>query len=419
MRVDLRYGEGSLSFELDTSAEFVVSHTVDEHPNVAAELLRVLENPRDSNSFSEILSQADSVSIVVNPTENTEHDQRMLHFLLNSVETYSFNPDEVTVIYPVNPLRRTSSSEIDGLLGSPESRGHSLVLHNPKSSETLDFVGETPSYSTSVFVNNRFLQADITIGFGVIRPDVFAGATGGRMSVLPYVSGNKTVTQNARLRTMQNSRPFSLDTPSCIDMVEASQLCGLDFIVNYVSDYQGNVANIYAGNPYSSWQAGVEIAEKLSCAEFSRRADIAVVSAGGSPHDGTLYSAIDCTYAAREVTENGGAIVLVAECIDGIGPKGFLRGLSDFSSEEEVIRASDTDYEFGFEKARLFWNIISSRNLVICSRLRSSLVEEQLHCTAVRNPQDGFEAAKSMLASKRKIAIIPDGIRTVPQFKNH
>ena len=419
MRIDLRYGEGFLPLELSTSVETIVPQTIDVHPNVSAELLRALENPIDSPPLSKLVSNATSVSIVVNQIEHTELVRNLLHYLLDSVETFSFNPDDITIIYPIDSEQRITSSEIDDLLGSPESRGHSLVLHNPSSKENLNLVGETPSNSTPVLVNERFLGTDLKIGLGEIRPDVFVGATGGRMSVLPFVSGNRTITKNAKLRTTRAFGPFALTTPACVDMTEASKLGGLDFIANYVSDWQGSIAHIFAGNPYSSWESGVGTAKTLANADFTRRADIAIVSAGGFPYDRTLSEAIASIYAAYDVTENGGAIVLVAECSQGVGPKGLVRGISEFSSENEVSAASETGFEVGFDKAQFFWNVLTSRKLVICSQLRTSLIEERHGCTVVRNVQEGLEVARSMLASNKKIAVIPDGIRTVPFFRNH
>jgi nickel-dependent lactate racemase len=417
MRVDLRYGEGSLPIELDSSTETIVPRTVNVHPNTSAELLRVLENPIDSPPLSKIVSEANSISIVVNRIEHPNLVQNLLHFLLNSVETFSFNPDDISILYAPTPEQRVQSDEIDEMLGSPESRGHSLVLHNSNSKD-LQLVGETPSHSTPVIVNERFLCADIKIGLGEIRPDVFTGATGGRMSVLPYVSGDRTIRRNAKLRIAGALKPFSISTPSCIDMIEASQLSGLDFVANYVADWQSNVAHIFAGDPYSSWEAGVVAAEPLARAVIGRRADIAIVSAGGSPCDLTLYDAIDSLHAAYEATENGGAIVLVAECGNDVGPKGFLRGVSDYSSAHEISIATETGFELGYEKAKFLWNILNSRKLVICSRLRRSLVEERFRSISVKDPQEGLEVAKSLLASKQRIAVIPDGIRAVPRFRN-
>ena len=421
MRVDLRYGEGSLPLELSDrfSIEQIVPQTVPRLPNIDSELLRVIESPADSLPFSQRVAEVDSIVIVVNRIEHQELMEELLHALLNSVETFSFNPDNISIIYPLLSEERVSKSSVDDLLGNPESRGHLLTLHKTDAKSNLKLVGETPSFSTPVHVNEHYLCADMKIGLGEIRPDVFYGATGGRMSVIPSVSGIRTITRNAKLRATGDIGQFKLDTPSCVDMLEITQLAGLDFTINSVSDWQGNLAHIVAGDSISSWKSGVTYSTSLARAEYHRRADIVIVSAGGSPYDTTLYDAIDSLYPACEATEHGGSIVLVAECGGEVGPKGFIRGMSEFASADEVLTDSETNFEIGLEKARFFWNVLSSRNVVICSRLRESLVEERLHCNAVKDPQEGLEVAQSLLASSKKVAVLNDGIRTVPVLPNH
>ncbi|MHA2323703.1 MAG: lactate racemase domain-containing protein, partial [Candidatus Thorarchaeota archaeon] len=84
MRVDLRYGEGSLPLELSDrySIEQVVPQTVTEHPNTASELLRIIESPIDSLPFSQRVSEVDSIVIVVNRIEHHELMEELLHSLL-------------------------------------------------------------------------------------------------------------------------------------------------------------------------------------------------------------------------------------------------------------------------------------------------------------------------------------------------
>lgn len=419
MRVDLRYGEGSLPLDLSErfSIDQIVPQTVTAHPNTTSELLRVIESPLDSHPFSRMVSEVDSIAIVVNRMDQRLLGNELLHSFLRSVETFAFNPDNVIIIYPT--IERISKTEIDDFLGNPESKGHSLMLHNPNNKSSLKYVGETPTYSTPVEINEGYLCADMKIGLGEIRPDVFRGATGGRMSVIPSVSGRRTINRNTKLQATKQIGQLKLETPSCKDMLEISQLAGLDFIVNFVSDWQGNLAHIVAGDSFTSWMSGVSSATVLAKADYSRHADIAIVSAGGSPYDTTLYDAIDCLYSAYEVTEQGGSIVLIAECSRDVGPKGFLHGMSEFSTEEEIITTAETNFEFGMEKARFLWDILRSRNIVICSRLRDSLVEEQLHCTAVKDPQEGLEAAQNLLASCKKVAILNYGLRIAPNLVNH
>ena len=420
MRVDLRYGEGSLPLELDhdLTIEQPLPKTVTKHPNALSELLRVQESPIDSLPLSERVSEVDSIAIVVNRLEHHKLIEEILFSLLNSVETFAFDPEIVSIVYPAQPGERVVKDEVDALLGNPEARGHMLVLHRPENEADLNHIGETPRYSTPVYINEAFLCTDLKIGLGEIRPDVFYGATGGRMSVIPSVSGMRTINRNAKLRVGKTIGQFNMETPSCIDMLEIAQLAGLDFIINAVLDWQGNLAQVVAGEFHSSWKSGIESAFRLASADYTRKADIAIVSAGGNPLDNTLYDAIDSLYPALEVTEHGASIVLVAECSGDVGPKGFLHGMSEYSSEEEVLVASDTNFEFGMEKACFFWNVLNSRNVIICSKLRKSLVEEQFHCTAVRDPQEGFEAAQSLLASSKKVAILDDGSRTTPKLRN-
>jgi nickel-dependent lactate racemase len=143
-------------------------------------------------------------------------------------------------------------------------------------------------------------------------------------------------------------------------------------------------------------------------------ADIAVVSQGGSPHDATLHASISGLVAGYLATVHGGVVVLIAECSQGAGPTGFLDGVSDYETEEDLRVAAEGQYVHGMDVARLFLRIISSRKVVLCSRLRESLVAERLSCTAVRDPTEGLESAQTMVTSKSRIAILPDGNSTMP-----
>ena len=131
-----------------------------------------------------------------------------------------------------------------------------LIYHDVNSKEELDFVGETPTYCTPVHVNSAFLNSEIKIGLGTIRSNIYVGATGGRMSVIPHSAGLRSITRNAKLQATHPIGPFLIDSAGSTDLLEASQLAGLDFIINAIPDYKSNIYEIVAGNPYSSWTYG-------------------------------------------------------------------------------------------------------------------------------------------------------------------
>jgi nickel-dependent lactate racemase len=262
------------------------------------------------------------------------------------------------------------------------------------------------------------VNSELKIGLGAIRSNIFVGATGGRMSVLPHCSGIKSVTRNSKLQATRSVGPFETNSAVCTDLTEASQLAGLDFIINAVPDWQNNLNEIVGGNPYSAWEQGVRLSKRITESYYKRKADIAVVSASGSIYDHTLFDAVDALYAGKEATEHGGIIVLIAECADGPGPDGFMKGVSECSSSKEVSILAETSFELGMEKSRFFWDILNSRKVIICSRMRESLVTERFHSSAVKDPQEGYELARSLIVSSPSIAVIPYGTRTLPIMKN-
>ncbi|MHA1862897.1 MAG: lactate racemase domain-containing protein, partial [Candidatus Thorarchaeota archaeon] len=347
--------------------------------------------------------------MVVNGEQDIDLIPHLLKAVLEYLQTSLSSPTDISVIYPVEPQDSATLTDIVQKLDGPERDGYQLVLHDSREKKNLCLVGETPTHCTPVYVNKVFMDADLKIGIGTIRSNVFVGATGGRMSVLPHSSGIKSISRNSKLRATYSVGPFVTDSAVCIDLEEASRLASLDFILNAIPDWKGNLSSIVSGEPYTAWENGVLVAKKMTEAIFQQKADIAIVSAGGSFSDLTLYDAIDALYAGRAATEHGGVIVLVAECAKGPGPDGFARGVSECSSSEEVSVLAEIGFEIGMEKARFFWEILNSRKVIICSRLRESLIVEKFQCSAVRNLQEGYELARSIIVSRPRLAIIPDG----------
>jgi nickel-dependent lactate racemase len=416
VRIELRYGEGTLPIEIPHGyiTESISPRTIVDFPNCLGEINRFLENPTNSEPLSRLMSRAKTAAVVVNSEQDIELNRNFLSIMLDILRSSMTRPTDIVLLF--SPPSNTSFDlhEINQRLGEPMVHGHELVLHNPKDDENLCYVGDTSTFSTPVFINKAFAESDIRIGIGTIRHNIFLGATGGRLSVIPHVSGVKTILRNLKIQATNLVGPFNTNSAACTDMDEISQIAGLDFILNAVPDRNGSIASIIAGEPYTAWRQGVDIARTLSEAPIHHKADIAIVSPGGTQFDSTLYNAADSLFAAKEATEFGGVIVLVAECIDGPGPDGFLKGVSECRSEHEASFLAETNFESGMEKAPFFVSILSSRKLIICSRLRESMIVEHFRSQAVSDPQEGLQLAKEGIVSKPRIAVIPQGNRTLP-----
>jgi nickel-dependent lactate racemase len=192
-------------------------------------------------------------------------------------------------------------------------------------------------------------------------------------------------------------------------------MCSPDLAVLGVQDREGTLAQLGIGNLRSTWSDTLETCSRLSTVKVERRADIAIVCPGRPNLDTTLYDATSCLYSALECTRAGGMIVLVAECPRGVGPDGFLKGVGGYSSSAELSVDAVPRFEFGMERAPLFWKALESRELVLCSRLRESLVSEHFHCIGVRDLQDAVTLASEKFGYDGRVALLPSGSYTVPQ----
>lgn len=415
MRFNLQYGDGCLPLEINDrlKVENIQPRTIVDLPNRDF-IMHSLENPTNSPSLSTLSNKAQSAIVVVNGGVDNDISKNLLTILLDSLKTQNLSPEDITILHQSLPTSPNEESKFASLLGEFKDCNHQVLLHDPHTSEDLHFVGDTPTYCTPVAVNKAFSEADLRIGIGTIHADALVSATGGRMSVIPWGAGSKSIERNLKIQATHLVGPYIIDSPVCVDLEEASKLAGLNFILNVVPDYKGNLAHVAVGDPYESWRNSLRTVKSVTDVPIQYKADISIVSAGGSVYDRSLFDAVDAVYAASLATEQGGVIILVAECPDGAGPAGFTQGISACNSESNVILLSQTGFESGMEKSRLFWSVMKSHRIILCSRLRESMVAERLHCLAVRDPQEGLELANSLIVSRPRIAIIPMGMKTLP-----
>ncbi len=416
MRIDLQYGEGTLQLEnmsLSIIEEIRPKDAVG-FEDLKSEIDRVLISPLGTESLPSLIASDDTVAVVVEGSILHTKASVALDTVLSILIGKVVDPEQVSVIVSSNEEEPTDLAGWDRKLGSPTSRGFSLSIHGPRRDVQLRDIGTTPTHSVPIHVNKQFASADFKMGIGAIHQSTFTGATGGRTAVVPGVAGVKTRARHLKLIAQNHFGVFDTTTPACQNMAEASQMAGLNFIVNTVEDWRGIVAEVVAGDPTRSWEDGVSTATTLANVPQEHRFDIAIVSAGGHPGDVTLYTAMEALHSGLAATRHDGVIMLVAECSRGAGPEGFLKGVTDFTSEPEVLSIIESDFEIGMERALFLRRVLDSRRIIISSKLRSSLVEDNLGCVAVGDAQEGLEVARDMTKTRARIAAFANGGRTNP-----
>jgi nickel-dependent lactate racemase len=252
-----------------------------------------------------------------------------------------------------------------------------------------------------------------------VEPHYFAGFTGGRKAFLPGIAAYRTIEANHKLALSPAARSLALEgNPVHEDMMDALPLIKAPiFSFMTVLDKEQGVAAATAGDLMDSFYAAVEIARKIFCVALPEKADI-VVSVAKFPMDIDLYQSQKAIDNAAIALKDGGTLILVSSCRDGIGDEAYAALLASAKSPADALERIRRGYKLGYHKAAKM-AAVSARAVVKAvtelpaERLASMFIQ------AAPSPQaaldEALTKAKARGIAVPRILILPDGCVTVPE----
>src|SRR5262249_16717751 len=146
-----------------------------------------------------------------------------------------------------------------------------------------------------VYLDSRYVRADLKITTGLIEPHLMAGYSGGRKVICPGIAALETVKAWHGPRFLEHPRADSgiIDgNPVHQQNTRNAKRAGCDFIVNVVIDGQRRITWAGAGHMEGAWREGVRFVESVVKAAVDKPVDVVVTSCAGYPLDTTWYQAI-------------------------------------------------------------------------------------------------------------------------------
>ena len=297
-----------------------------EKPAVAdakAEIERALKNPIGTKPLAEIAKKGNRVAIVADDHTRSTQSYLMIPPILNELNAVGIKDEDITVIFACGTHRAVKPEEAKKLVGEEVANRVKMVSHNCRAKD-LVFLGKTKTHGTEVRINKVFAEADIKILTGDVGLHYYAGYGGGRKSILPGIGGAETIQHNHAMLLDPKARTGNLEgNPVHEDMVETAKLAKVDFVLNIVTNSKEELVQAFAGDLEQVFNAGVKMVDEMYKVPIEQRADIAVVSSGGHPHDINLFQAYKGIDNALNAVKRGGVIILVAECPEGHGNEVF------------------------------------------------------------------------------------------------
>jgi nickel-dependent lactate racemase len=286
--------------------------------------------------------------------------------------------------------------------------------HDAYDSSRLVSPGATAS-GLPVEVNSALLEFSRVILIGGINFHYFAGFTGGRKSICPGLASAKTI-QATHMLALDFERggrkvdvgPGLLDGNAVHEECERiAKLVAPAFGINTIVDESKRIVNIFCGDWRLAHRAACEHYLQHHRFPIAAKRDVVIVSCGGFPHDINLIQAHKALDMAAHACNDGGTIVLLAECINGLGRDDFLKWF-DVSDSRMLENRLRNGYEVNGQTA---WALLTKAERFRVS-LVSQLPDDQvrlMRMVPVRTLEEALENARGRegFIMTRGSAILP------------
>lgn len=280
------------------------------------EVREALRSPIGTKTLRDLADGKEQAVVLFDDMYRGTPASRLVPFVLEELKSGGIKDENIRFINAVGAHRVTTAVDWVKKLGEDVVANYPVYVHNCWDENCLIEVGTT-SQGTQVRVNREYMECDVKVGIGGIKPHGFMGYGGGGKIILPGVSWIETIHQN-HLRVAQarskGQAGYGLINGNVIreDSEEAARMAGLDFKVDCVMNNNREVVGTFAGDFVKEHRAGVEFARQIYTTETPLNMDIVVVN--GYPQE--IQTTIGL-WAARASVKEGGDVVLIARHPEG------------------------------------------------------------------------------------------------------
>jgi len=349
MRVKLEYGKTGLEVELPTERVVRTLAYKNAVPltDPVAELEQVLAAPIGTAPLAELARGKRTACILICDVTRPVPNELMLTPILRELEAAGVPRAGITILVATGLHRPNEGEELVELVGRRIATDYRCENHFGKDLSSHTYLGDSPR-GVPIWLDTRYVEAELKITVGLIEPHFMAGFSGGRKLICPGIAALETIKVWHSPRFLEHPNATSgvlIDNPVHEENTWIAQRAGCDFIANVVIDAQRRPLKFVAGDMLAAFEEGVKFVRGVVVDSCPAETDIVVTSGAGYPLDTTFYQAVKGMVGAMSVVKPGGTIIIAACLTEGIGSPEF-RGLFDDNPTLEgfVERIVKTDY---------------------------------------------------------------------------
>ena len=355
---------------------------------------QALDHPIGSFALEAVVKPANKIAIIVNDvTRLWQKPQLLLAPVLARLQQAEIRDSNISIIVATGMHRADSTENLRSIVGTDNYDRFAVIDHDCRDRNQLVSADRLPG-GEPIQLNRTVVEADQVISVGGIALHGVAGFSGGCKSILPGVAGYESIQQFHRLAFDDDFnlhpavKPGSAEKNPGIPMMQAAaRAAGLDFILNVIVGPNGRYLDAVAGDPVEAHRVGCRLARDYFLIPCPHKAALVVGSVGGFPRDIEMYQSIKALGNCAAVAAQGGTIILLSQCAQGIGSDEWLDWMQ-LDDRQAIIQKLSQGFSFtGF---------VALKTLTITAAYRVILVSDLLPETVRRlhmEPADSLETA--------------------------
>lgn len=423
MRVKLDYGRTGLEVDLpdDTLGPLDI-RSAEPLADPASAIELALQKPMGTAPLVELARGRRHACIVVCDITRPVPNRLILPPLLRTLETAGIPRERILILVATGLHRPNWGTELEEMLGAEIVRHYRIENHFGKRLHEHAFLGYSPR-GLPVYIDRRYVEADLKITTGLIEPHLMAGYSGGRKVICPGIAALETVKYWHGPDFLEHPRADCgiLDgNPVHEEATAVARMAGCDFIVNVCIDGQRRITWVGAGDMELAWREGVRFCEKLVRVVVPEPVDIVVTTAAGYPLDTTWYQAIKGLTGALPIVKQGGTIILAASLSEGVGSPEFYRLIQDNPDIRQFKRRIlGRDY-FVLDQWQLeeLAKVLERCRVIVVSDGLPAEVLRQCHVEPATSVEAAVADALREYGPQAKLAVIPKGPYVLPALSS-
>jgi nickel-dependent lactate racemase len=422
MKLKLAFGKTGLEINLENSQDIIVVEPkfVSGLTDPEKALLSALEDPIKSPSLREMVRPNDTVGIIFSDITRPMPRQKVIQAILSELSHVSRK--NIILFNALGTHRKNTKTELRKMLGDALFTEFQIVQNDAFDESTQVCLG-TASRGQEIWLNRALVDCDIKILTGFIEPHLFAGFSGGGKAIMPGMAGQQTILANHDAVMIGNPNAtwgITKNNPILTEIHEVMQSVGNTFLVNVALNKYKEIIQVFAGNLVAAHSEGCKFVKDITMVPLPHSFDIVITTNSGYPLDLNLYQAIKGVSAAAKIVSKGGAIIVAAECWDGIPDHGLYKQLlQEADSPRQLLDSIQSSKETRRDQWQAQIQVqvqLKSDVYVRTDNLTDAQIESML-LKPCRSIEDTVITLIEKYGSQARICVMPEGPQTIPYIE--